>query len=234
MSLNTHGEIMTEVLIRGNITTTDAFISDATLQGWLKDAAIYCASYKKWPFTEGRVSTTYVSNEEWNLEGYKADSFRMLLVGGKRLTKLNFQDYLIFREESPQGNDRVFSDFGRVIFINPNMGISGTLVAYGQYMPVVDPTDMAAVTVFSNWDDEGNEAIVQKMLSFLKDRLHITAEAQFFASKADETLEKVYKRVLDEQYAYQTHPDSQGMFKYFNMIPGRSGNNNFNNNPNQF
>lgn len=232
MALKNNGDILTEVLVRNSISTADGYITDSTLQGWLKDAAIYCASYKKWPFTEGRVTTTYVSNEEWNFEGYKADSFRMMLIGGKRLTKLNFEDYLTFREESPTSNDRVYADYARVIYINPNMGISGSLVAYGQYLPVLDVTDMTAQPIFSDWDDEGNEAIVQKMTEYLKIKLHMTQEAQYFASKADETLEKIYKRVLDEKYKEQTHSSGGGMFKDFDVLQGRQGDGI--NNPNRF
>lgn len=233
MALNTNNDIMTEFLVRNSISTTDGFITDLILQGWLKDAATYCSSYKKWPFTEGRVSTTYASVEEWSFEGYKSDSFRMMLVGGKRLTKLNFRDYMTFREEEPTAADRVFSDFGRVIFINPYADVSGTLVGYGQYFPVLDVTDFTAVTVFSNWDDEGNEAIIQKMTAYFKNKLHLTSEAQFFESKTDETLDKVYKRVLDEQAMYQTHRDTGGQYKYFNVLQGGQFPNT-NNNPNQF
>ncbi len=221
MALKNNGDIMTEFLVRNSITTTDGYITDSTLQGWLKDAAIYCSSYKKWPFTEGRVSTTYASTEEWSFEGYKVDSFRMMLIGGKRLTKLNFEDYMTFREEEPQANDRVYSDFGRVVFINPNVGITGSLVAYGQYMPVLDVTDFTAQPVFSDWDDEGNEAIVVKMTEYFKNKLHLTQEAQYFSSKTDETLEKVYRRVLDEKYKEQTHPSSGGMFKGFDVLQGQ-------------
>jgi len=233
MSLNTNGEIMTEFLVRNNVNTTDGFISDSTLQGWLKDAHLYCASFKKWPFTEGRISTTYANREEFNFEGYKSDSFRMLLVGGKRLIKLNFQDYLTFREESPSSNDRVFSDFGRVVFINPNADVSGTLVGYMQYQPVLDVTDMTALTVFSGFDEEGNEAILHKMTAYWKYRLHTPDEAELYDGKADATLEKIYKRVSDEAYAYQTHPDTQGMFRRFDVLRGRNNNSDYNN-PNQF
>lgn len=228
MALNTNGDIITEVLVRNNITTTDAFVTDTILQGWLKDAHIWAMSYKKWPFTESRISTTFaggggLGGDEWYFEGYKADSIRMIQIGGKRLLKLNFQDYLIFREEESTGNDRVFSDFGRVVFINPYLDSSGTLVAYGQFQPVLDVTDLSAQTGFSSWDEEGNEAIVEKMTGYLKRRLHEAGEAELYDKRASTKLDEIYKRVEDEQYAYQTHPDSQGMFKRIDVVKGRGG-----------
>ena len=47
--------------------------------------------------TEGQT-TTFAATEEWQFEGYKADAIRCL-IGGSRLTKLNFEDYQTFREE---------------------------------------------------------------------------------------------------------------------------------------
>jgi hypothetical protein len=191
------------------------------LQDWTRDAHVWAASYHKWPFTEGRVSTTYTSaQEEWIFEGYKADSFRILQVGGKRLQKLAFDDYQIFKEENPTGTDRVCSDFGRVVFINPLIDASGTLTAWGQYQPLLDPTDLTATTLFSGYDEEGNEALVEKMTGYFKRRLHLPDEAELHDQRAVAKLEEIWKRVQDEQYAYHTTPERGGMFEHFNVLTG--------------
>lgn len=220
MALNNLGDIMTEVLVRNNRTTTDSFVTDAMLQDWTRMAHTWGAAYHKWPFTEGRTSTTWASTEEWNFEGYKADSFRIVQVGGKRLKKLDFANYQIFREEEPSAEERVFSDFGGLVFINPNIDLSGTLTAWGQYQPSVDPTDLTATTVFSGRDEEGNEALVEKMSGYLKRREHLAQEAELHDQRASAKLDEIWKRVLDEQYQYQTHPDSGGMFKRFDVLRG--------------
>lgn len=218
--LNTTGDIMTEVLVRNNRSTVDSFVTDIMLFDWTRMAHKWAASYHKWPFTEGRTSTTFSATEEWNFEGYKADSFRIVQVGGKRLTKLDFANYQIFREEEPNSDERVFSDFGRLLFINPNIDLTGTLTAWGQYEPIIDPTDLDATTVFSGSNEEGNEAVVEKMSGYLKRREHMHDEAELHDSRAIAKLEEIWKRVLDEQYAYQTHPDSGGMFSRFNVLRG--------------
>ena len=218
--LNTTGDIMTEVLVRNSITTTDTYITDAILQDWTRQAHKWAASQHKWPFTEGRVSTTFTTTEEWSFEGYKADSFRILQIGGKRLQKLDFANYQIFREEEPSASDRVFADFGRLVFINPNVDLSGTLTAWGQYEPNLDPTDLTATTVFSNNNEEGNEALVEKMSSFLKRRQHLPDEAELHDARATGKLDEIWKRILDEQFAYQTHADSGGLFKRFDVLRG--------------
>lgn len=226
MSLITKDNVITEVLVRNNRTTTAGFITDAMLSDWYVDANMWAASSYKFPFTEGRVSTTFatgtgVKGDEYEFEGYKADSFRIVTVGGERLQKLTFADYLIMQEEDPDSTDKVFSDFNRIMFINQNAGLSGTTVCYGQIQESIDATDEDHESVFTNWDREGNEAIVSKMSAYLKRREHLLTEAQAFDAEAQVALDKVWKKIQDEQYAYQTSPERGGWMKYFPVVDER-------------
>lgn len=222
MALNTTSDIMTEVLVRNNRSTTDGFITDTMLKDWTRMAHTWASAFHKWPFTEGRISTTFAAVEEWNFEGYKADSFRTIQVGGHALKKLNFRDYLNYRENEPSGTERLFSDYARIVFINPSIDVSGTLTAWGQYEPVIlsDKTVLTETTVFSDYDEEGNEAILEKVSGYLKRREHEAKEAELHDERAIAKLEEVWKRILAEQYNYQTHPDSGGMFKRFDVLRG--------------
>ena len=219
MALNTVGNLITEVLVRNNRTTTDSFVTDTMLQDWTRDAHTWATSFKKWPCTEGRLQTTWAGVEEINFEGYKADSIRFVTVGGKVLQKLNFENYRKMQEITPGLTDRVYSDYGKINFFNVNADVSGTLVAYGQYQPVLDPTDYTAETVFSSWNAEANEAIVEKMTSYLKRREHLPDEAELHDQRASAKLEEVAKTINDEQYAYQ-NPAGDGMFKRFDVLRG--------------
>ena len=222
MSIITLCDILDEFLVRGNVATSVAFVTDVIVNDWTRIAGLWASSTHKFPFTEGRVSTTFSATEEWNFEGYKADSFRLLQIGGKRLKKLDYRNYQIFREEEPSSDERVFSDFGRTVFINPNVDLTGTLTAWGQFTPTLDPTDKTATTVFSGFDEEGNEAIVLEMLSFLKDREKKSVESKDFHARAQLILDGIWGRVLDEQYQYTTHLDSGGMWERFDVLRGGS------------
>ena len=228
--MNTRDDIFTQVLVRNNRTTTDSFITDTSLKNWFRDGVIWATSYKEWPFTEGRdQATTWSGTEEVAystfLPEFKADSIRLLIIGGKRMQKLNFEDYQIFKEESPDSTDRVFSDFNRTVYINPNADVSGTLAAYGQEQVAIDLTDETGTTPFSTYDAEGNEAVAEKMSSYLKRREHLFNEAELHDQRAAAKLEEVAKRIQDRQALYQTHPDRGGMFHHFDVIDGRSGTN---------
>lgn len=219
MALNTNNDIITEVLVRNNRSTTDGFITDTTIQGWLKDAHVWASAQQKWPMTEGRVSTTYTTQEEWSFEGYRADSFEFVTVGGDLFQKINFRDYIQMKDDTPSNTDKVYTDYGRTIFINVNSGSSGTLTAYGQYLPLLDVTDLTAKTIFSDWDDEGNEALVEKMSSYLKRKEHLAEESELHDKRATEKLGEVASRIAKEQSNYQVR-NGDGMFKRFDAVNG--------------
>ncbi len=78
----TQNEIKTDIIVQGGISTSVGFFTDTILNTWIDKAHKWAAGYKKWPFTEGRVSTTYVadaSTDEVGFtypEGWKPDSIR--------------------------------------------------------------------------------------------------------------------------------------------------------------
>ena len=225
MALNTVADIIGEVLVRNNRTTTDSFITDTMLEDWIRQANKYCTAFKKWPLSEIRdKTTTWAGTEEVPYSSFginfKADSIRILQVDGKRVEKIQFEKYQNFREDYPSDNRRVFSDFQRTLFINPNADISGTIAAFGQHQPDLDPTDASATTIFSDFDEEGNEGIVQKMTEFVKEREHLPDEANLYNQKTDITLTKLYEKIQAEQYKYQSGRNSEGMFKRFNITGG--------------
>lgn len=235
MALNTTNDILTEFLIRNNRTTTDGFITDSTLQGWLKDGHVWAAGYKKWPMTEGRVTTTAsaatVSAEGYTAiaypEGWKADSVRSLRVDTKLYKKRNFYKFQKFYEDNPGNTDRNYTDYARTLLINPNVsGFSGTVYLYGQYMPILDVTDMTSKTIFSDYDEEGNDAIVEKMTSYLKAREHLPDEKLSHEQFAVQKLEAIKGLVDDEQFNYQD-TDNDGMYKRFDVLRGGFSENNF-------
>lgn len=219
--MKTLGELEDGILVRLQASTSVAFYTETILDNWIDDAHKWVAGFKPWVVTEGRVNTTFSATEEWSFEGYKPDSFRLVQVGGKRLRKLDFRNYQTFREEEPSSNERVFSDFGGLVFINPNIDASGTLTAWGQYVPAnFDKTDKTSTTVFTGNVDEANEVVIEKVLSYAKLREKKLSEATIHEKLSRDKLNEIWQRTLDEQYQYQTHLDSGGMYGRFDVLRG--------------
>lgn len=225
---NSLSEIKNEVLVTLGVSTSVAFYTDTILTDWIDQAHKWAAGLKKWPFTEGRASTTYaslVTNEDGDLvgeyfEGWKNDSIRYLTIGGKRLQKTQFNKFRTFREERADNDDRLFSDFGRLYLINPNIDVSGTVTAWGQYTPAnLDATNPDATTVFSSTQN-GNEALVEKVVSYALHRQKKFQEARAHHDQAVEILNGVWQAWKDEQFGYHDVSSDEGMFKRIDYATG--------------
>jgi len=209
------GELKTEILVRSGRDTTSGWLSNSALNNWINQAHRWGAGYKPWPYTEGRAQTTYTATEEWVFEGYKADSFRFMQIGGDRFQKINFEDYQIYKEQQDGGSDKVYSNFGGVVHINPDSGVSGTLVAYGQYQPA-NITDDSTDTVFTPFGDEGNQAIINQVLGDIANREGNAQESINKHMLAKQLLDELWTRIDDEQFAYQTH--DRGMWDRIDVV----------------
>lgn len=221
--LNSSTDIVKEVIVRSGVATTttsqSGLYTDEILLSWLNTAMRWAASYRVWPFTEGRVSTTFTGSEEQTYpENFKTDSIRFIQIGGKRFQKTSFDEYQKFREEFPAANDRIYSDFSRIYFVNPVSGISGTLIAYGQYtLKDLEGIDTANATPFSSTEEDMNEAIVEEMISYARLREKNVQESEYHHQRAVKILDNVWARYTSEQFAYHPAPNSPGMFKWFNL-----------------
>lgn len=221
--LNDANDIIGQVLVRNNVetvATSNGLYTDTIMRSQFNQAHVLAAARHKWPATEGRITTTFASTEESPYpEGWKSDGIRILMVGGKVFQKVNIIDYQTYREKSPDGADRIFSDFGRTVVINPNTGLSGTLEMRGQYMPAeLDLTVADQKTVFSDFHEEANEAIVEIMRSYGKKREKRPEEAKLVFQGAMDMLDELWKKIKAEGYGYQTH--DRGMFKRIDVVRG--------------
>src|SRR3990167_7557232 len=222
------GEIKNDVLVQLQASTTIGFYTDDILNDWIDKGHKYCAGFKKWPFTEGRVSTTYaslVTDEDGMLrgeyhEGWKPDSIRLLRIGGKRFDKKDFEKFYEYFEDNSSSTEKFFTDKGLSYYVNANAGGSGSVVAWGQFTPAtIDGSIPTSTTVFSNNAEEGNEAIVEMVMSYAKQREKKTKESLAHKSEAVRLLNELWGRIEDEQYQYQV-PPNDGMFERFDVLEG--------------
>lgn len=217
----TTGDIIGAALVRGNVTTTSAgLFTDTVMGSFLNDAHRWATGYKKWPITEGRYSTTWSGTEETMLpEGWRSDSVRYMTIGSKEVKKVNFYDYQRYKEENTGGADRIFTDHFRILFVNPGADVSGTMTVYGQYVPAAfDLTDPASVTPFSDSEDNANEALVEEILSYMKERDGKPDESKLHHDRATVILEGVWSKIMAEQSGYTPHDSS--MFERLDVMSG--------------
>lgn len=135
----TFAQMISDLERRLSIASTNTFWTTPMLESWMNIAMIWACGFKKWPFTEKKdeTLTTVASQANYNYPTkFKSDSIRILMIDGKRYTKIRYDDYLKYREDYSGGTDKVFSDHKRVIYINPNaFAASKTITIYGQVTP---------------------------------------------------------------------------------------------------
>lgn len=230
MLLNT-GDIKNDVLVKLQASTTMAFYSDAILNTWISEAHTWAASLHKWPFNEyidNSLTFSSTDNPYAYPLNFRQNSVRFLQVGGKRLQKTEYHDYLSYREDNATGQARIWSEFGGNIYINPFADASGTVTTYGQILPAqLDGSDPTTFTIFSNHHDEGNEAIVEKVLSYATvrekspvgiQRGKIVSASMLHDQNAQAILENMWKSFTDEKFGYM--PKDSEMWKRTDVIRG--------------
>lgn len=219
----TYPQLQTEVLVRLGSDTTSTFYTEVNIRNWLITAHLWAAAYKKWPQTEYKdksgVFTIGTETYSYPNIGFRTDSIRLLQIGSYLFQKKNFNDYLKFREDYPDRDDKYFSDYGRTLYVNPKCA-SGTIYTYGQ----LTPTSLGSVasssssTVFANSEDEADEAIIEKAMSLAFLKAKKIQESITFENSAKQKLEELWKRITDEQHAYQTI--NKTMFTDFDVLKG--------------
>ena len=216
-------QLQDQVFIRCGIDTASTFITETNVRDWLELSHKWSASFKKWPFTEymdkSGAFTNGTETYAYPNTSFKTDSLRILKVGEYLFHKKLFSDYLQWRENYPDADDRYFSDYGRTIYINPN-STTGTIYCYGQLTPPVLGLveSSASSTVFNNYDDEGNDAVIDKACSYAFRRMKKFQEAMDFENRARLALEELWKRVQDEQAMYQTK--DRNIWERFDVLNG--------------
>lgn len=225
--MQTTGDIKSEVLVLLGVSTSQAYYTDAILNAWIDKAHKWAAAQYKWPFTQLKDVTQSFNGEVYQYPtNFKSNSIRYLQVGGYRLDKLNYADYQIYREEQSNGKERVFTDFQRQYYINPYIDVGGTITAWGQATPAtLDGTDPTATTVFTYSEEEGNEALVEKCMSYANTkekapvafaRGHLVSASALHDQNAQAILDGIWQRIKDEQFGYQTK--YRGMWKRFDVL----------------
>jgi len=230
-----YADLQLQSIVRMGIDTTSTFITETMIRNWLDMGHKWAASYKKWPMTEYMdISGTFTNGTiayNYPNTNFKTDSIRGLAIGSMTaggatiFDKKIFTDFAKYMVDYPTGTDEIFSDYGRILYINPNC-TSGTIMSFGQLTP---PTlglvaSSTASTVFSNYDEEGDDAIIDKVCSYGFRRMKKFQEAIDFENRARMTLDELWKRIQDEQALYQTK--DRPIWERFNVVKGENENEN--------
>lgn len=191
--------MQTEIRDRLTILSTSTFITTTMIKRWLNFAKDWALSYKKWPFLEYKGTDLIDATGTYPYPTLmKTKSAFLVTVAGERYEKIRYEDYLKYLEDYSTGEDKVWAEFDRDIYINGNACSVGDAVCiYGQ-KGETDLSDDTATTPFAVAEPSGDEAICERAIYLaLKKLPGMTQDARDAKQEAKDILDEIWNRIVE-------------------------------------
>lgn len=223
-----------ELVARLQVANNSTLVSSSRITQLIQDAYLWAATLFFWPsLFKSRIFSSKPNGQSLAYDYYDyptdmlTDTISRLYIGGKKYDKKAFQDFLDYVDNAlngalpPDPTRRYFAEYARQFFVYPTVSTAGTNdgIIWGNIQPtgLNNPTDN---TIFSLWDDSGNEAVLKKALSVEMERL----DAGFATEQKQEAIQLltlIWKKVTTEQQRNQrlNHP----LFTGVDMFGAASG-----------
>lgn len=225
--METRADLETELQNRLMVANNSGLIPSARLTELIQDANRWAGTLFFWPsLFRSRYfsskpsidSSTPILPLAYDYYDYPSDfltgSVRRLYFNGLKYDKKAFDDFLDYVDNSqtaqlpPDPTKRYFAEYGRQFFVWPGVTVAGTDdgLVWGNIQPpqLDNSTDK---TIFSTWNDTGNEAIVKKAISVAMERLD-SGFANEQKQEAIQLLQVIWAKIVTENQKSQrlNHP----------------------------
>jgi len=144
---------------------TSSYFTPTRIEDQINDSYLTVAAARQWPdIKKGFVTHTEAGEDYYDYpSNCQSESiFKISVDSDSKYDKWDFEDFMKFVEDNPTSTKKIFSEYGRQIFIFPTPTTTGSanLILWGviQAAPLEDDGD---VTMFTDWADVLNEAIEQ-------------------------------------------------------------------------
>lgn len=136
------------------------------IKEYILDAIVLALSYRPWNLLEGSKVITGIDTPYYDYpEHFKVGSMWLLLVAGEEFDKIDFQDYLKYKKENPTGTDKLWAEYGNLVFVNQSAySVGDEISMFGKELinKVSGDTDLMPFSPNEDLEDgQGNIAIIQ-------------------------------------------------------------------------
>lgn len=238
--MKTFKEMCDELKRRLMIVDSSTLYTDDIIKKVINDAHQWATSEYNWPeYSKALKAVTFVGHDYYDYPlSFQTFSITNLFVDNKRYFPKNFFDFQDFRNsDNPDTSKRYYATYGRWFFLYPTPSASNLVIAvYGQ-TKADDLVSNSDTTIFSGYDEKGNEAIVLKGLAVCVETPAMTDtgktnKAENSEAKAKRLLSEIFAKVAGHQQTHQ-HIDKP-LFNVPNFFPsygyGAVGNTYYNQN----
>ena len=212
--------MQTEIQDQISVLPTSTFITVTMIKRWLNMGKDWALSYKPWPFLESTGTDLIDATGNYPYPTLmKTKSAFLITVAGNRFEKIRYEDYLDYLEQDSAGDDKVWAEFGRTIYINGNAcTVDDAVIIYGQKI-VADLSADTETTPFASAEPSGDEAIVLRALSKALSKMEgFEVKAKSKQQEATEVLDRIWDRIVEmkPREVLKTTP----RFRKINIING--------------
>jgi hypothetical protein len=196
--MRTRLEIQTKLTPLLFATTTSTYFTPTRIITAISDAYLWAGNAKPWPDIKKGFVTSTVSGQDYYDYPCNCQSeslFKVMVDGVATYEKKDFEDYLKWKEDNPNSTDKYWSEYARQFFITPTPSTNGAsnLIVWG-VIQVVSLTADGDETIFTDWSDVTNEAILQKAYSDLMENVDSAKSANALV-KAQGIIDQSYLKI---------------------------------------
>jgi hypothetical protein len=198
------------------LNQNDLFTS-TQIRGWINLGILESWDYFDWAFTEvrDRSLTTVAGQDEYAYPNdIVSNSVRFLRVYNSDgiyevYTKVNFEEFLHYLEDNEDGEDKIWSDHNRTLYINHNaFDASMTIEFYAKKRATQVEADSSLLPFSPDsdaYEDSGNHAVVRLAYSYAleSEKKKDPNKAQAERTLAYATLQHLADKEQKAQATYQ-------------------------------
>lgn len=166
--MQTREDMENELVTRLQVASNSTRFTSSRITELIQNATTWAGGLYVWnELVRGRRTSTVASQEYYDYPGdFRSETIIRVEIDDLEYDRKNFEDYLDFKKEFPNSTDRIFANYGRQYFVfpTPTSNGSGNLVVWGAVQhPALSTAETK--TIFSDSNEQGNEAIVKKAFS---------------------------------------------------------------------
>ena len=179
---------------------TSTYFTPTRLEVAIDDAYLSVGASRQWGDTKKGFVTATAANEDYYdyPDNCATESiFKISVDGVSTYDKTDFEDFLKEREDNPNSTKKMFSEYARQIFIHPTPTTTGSanLILWGVIQPAPLTQD-SDITIFTDWADYLNEAILQYAYADLIQSIDANKSANALV-KGDKIITLEYKKIAN-------------------------------------
>jgi len=198
--MRTRLDIFTKLQPKLFAVGTSTYFTTTRINAQISDSYLTVANARQWPDIKKGFVTSTVNGQDYYDYPSNCQSesvFKISVDGDSKYEKWDFEDFMREVEDNPDSTKKIFSEYGRQLFIFPTPTTNGVsnLILWGVIQAAVLTGD-SDITMFTDWCDSLNDAIEQDAFGNLIQNLDSNKSLALIAN-SEKIISREYKKIAN-------------------------------------